>query len=147
MVMIPSDIKSVIEEAGFAALATKDNNKEIQNHLMWIDFDEDYFLINTEQERKKTKNIRVDDSLTLLIFHPEQMYRSWEVRGRVVEIKQGTEAKNHIDKLSERYVNKPYKREHGVAWGDVEIKDREIWFIKPHKILSMSSLGNQPNSE
>ena len=55
MVKIPSDLKSVIEEAGFAALATKDNNQEIQNHLMWIDFDEEYFLINTEQERKKTK--------------------------------------------------------------------------------------------
>ena len=82
-----------------------------------------------------------------MLFRSLVLDRSWEVRGRVVQIKQGTEANIHIDKLSERYVNKPYKREHGVLWGDIEIKDREIWFIKPQKILSMSSLGNQPNSE
>lgn len=147
MIKIPSDLKFAIEQPCFAALATKEDNQEIQNHLMWIDFDKDFFLINTEQERKKTRNIRKNDTLTLLIFHPEQMYRSWEVRGRVIEVIQGTEANDHIDKLSERYVSKPYKREEGVAWEDAEIKDREIWIIKPHKILPMSSRGNQPKSE
>ena len=48
------------------------------------------------------------------------MYRSWEVRGRVIEVIQGTEANEHIDKLSDRYVSKPYKREEGVAWEDAE---------------------------
>ena len=147
MMKIPADLKFAIEQPCFAALATKEDNQEIQNHLMWIDFDKDFFLINTEQERKKTKNIRQNDTLTLLIFHPKQMYRSWEVRGRVIEVIQGTEANDHIDKLSERYVSKPYKREEGVAWEDAEIKDREIWIIKPHKILPMSSRGNQPKSE
>ena len=144
---IPSELKSVIEDSGFAALATHNSKTEIQNHLMWIDYEEDRFLINTEQGRKKTENIRLDETLTLLIFHPNQMYRSWEVRGRVEEVKEGKSANNHIDKLSQRYLNKPYKREKGISWESAGIKDREIWVINADKIITMSSVASQPISE
>ena len=144
---IPSELKSVIEDSGFAALATHDSKIEIQNHLMWIDYEEDRFLINTEQGRRKTENIRLDDSLTLLIFHPNQMYRSWEVRGVVEEVKVGQSANDHIDKLSERYLNKPYKRETGITWSSAGIKNRELWVINANKIISMSSIASQPISE
>lgn len=144
--VIPEKLKSLIEESAFAALATYINNGEIQNHLMWIDYEYNNLLINTEQERKKTENIRRDAKLTLLVFHPTEMYRSWEVRGRVIEINQGEDANNHIDKLSQRYINKPYKRDEGVAWKDANIKDREIWIIEPEKIIPMSSLRSQSNS-
>ena len=144
---IPSELKSAIEDSSFVALATHNSKRDIQNHLMWIDYEEDKFLINTEQGRKKTENIRLDDSLTLLIFHPNHMYRSWEVRGRVEEVKVGQSANDHIDKLSERYLNKPYKREQGVAWGSAGIKDREMWVINANKIVPMSSAASQPISE
>ena len=144
---IPSELKSAIEDSGFAALATHNSKTEIQNHLMWIDYEEDRFLINTEQGRKKTENIRLDETLTLLIFHPNQMYRSWEVRGRVEEVKEGKSANNHIDKLSQRYLNKPYKREKGISWKSAGIKDREIWVINADKIITMSSVASQPISE
>ena len=144
---IPSELKSAIEDCGFAALATHNSKTEIQNHLMWIDYEEGRFLINTEQGRKKTENIRLDETLTLLIFHPNQMYRSWEVRGRVEEVKEGKSANNHIDKLSQRYLNKPYKREKGISWESAGIKDREIWVINADKIITMSSVASQPISE
>lgn len=144
---IPSELKSAIEDSGFAALATHNSKTEIQNHLMWIDYEEDRFLINTEQGRKKTENIRLDETLTLLVFHPNQMYRSWEVRGRVEEVKEGKSANDHIDKLSQRYLNKPYKREKGTSWESAGIKDREIWVINADKIITMSSIASQPISE
>ena len=75
------------------------------------------------------------------------MYRSWEVRGVVEEVKVGQSANDHIDKLSERYLNKPYKREKGVTWSSAEIKDRELWVINANKIISMSSIASQPISE
>ena len=144
---LTKELKNAIEKNAFAAIATHLESNEIQNHLMWIDYEEDRFLINTEQGRKKTENIRLDESLTLLIFHPNQMYRSWEVRGRVEEVKVGQSANDHIDKLSERYLNKPYKREQGVAWGSAGIKDREMWVINANKIVPMSSAASQPISE
>lgn len=144
---IPSELKFAIEDSGFAALATHNSKTEIQNHLMWIDYEEDRFLINTEQGRKKTENIRLDETLTLLVFHPNQMYRSWEVRGRVEEVKEGKSANDHIDKLSQRYLNKPYKREKGTSWESAGIKDREIWVINADKIITMSSVASQPISE
>ena len=144
---IPSELKSAIEDSGFAALATHNSKTEIQNHLMWIDYEEGRFLINTEQGRKKTENIRLDKSLTLLVFHPNQMYRSWEVRGRVEEVKEGKIANDHIDKLSLRYLNKPYKRGKGISWESAGIKNREIWVINADKIITMSSIASQPISE
>jgi len=145
--VIPRNLKSTINKGCFAALATHTSSNEIQNHLMWIDYEDENFLINTEQERKKTANVRLNASLTLLIFSPKQMYRSWEIRGSVVKIKQGEDANKHIDKLSQRYVGKPYKRQEGTAWGEANIKDREIWIIQPDTILPMSSLRSQPSSE
>ena len=144
---LTKELKNAIEKNAFAAIATHLESNEIQNHLMWIDYEEDRFLINTEQGRRKTENIRLDDSLTLLIFHPNQMYRSWEVRGVVEEVKVGQSANDHIDKLSERYLNKPYKREKGITWSSSGIKDRELWVINANKIISMSSSASQPISE
>ena len=144
---IPRNLKSRINQGCFAALATHTNSNDIQNHLMWIDYEDENFLINTEQERKKTENIRLNSTLTLLIFSPKQMYESWEIRGSVVDIKQGGDANKHIDKLSQLYIGKPYKRQEGTSWDEDNIKDREIWIIKPNTIFSMSSLGSQPNSE
>jgi len=87
------------------------SNHQIQTHLMWIDFEENYLLINTEKDRKKTENIRTNSNISVVVFHPSAMYSSWEVRGVVEHIVETREEKN--------------------------IKSREIWKIKPLKILSM----------
>ena len=134
---IPSELKSVIEDSGFAALATHDSKIEIQNHLMWIDYKKDYLLINTEKGRKKTFNIRSNKNITIVVFEPSAMYTSWEVRGTVTEIISDKSANEHIDKLSYRYTKKPYKREEGVSWEEGNIKDREIWIIEINKLNSM----------
>ena len=83
---LPNELKQAIDNNAFCALATKMNEKEIQNHLMWIDYKENKILINTEQGRKKTENIRHEPNISLVIFHPSDMYTCWEVRGIVEKI-------------------------------------------------------------
>jgi len=104
---------------------------------MWIDYDNDHLIINTEKERKKTENIRSNSNISLVVFHPTAMYSSWEIRGVVVEILSDQSADSHIDKLSLRYTGKPYRRELGEEWNYEKIKSRELWRIKPEKINSM----------
>ena len=134
---LPNELKLAIDNNAFCAIATKVNDEEIQNHLMWIDYKDNHILINTEQGRKKTENIRIHKNLSIVIFHPSEMYSSWEIRGIVENIIDDDSANNHIDYLSNRYMSKPYLRTQGVSWEEANIKSREIWEVTVKKIISM----------
>ena len=131
------ELKKAIDNNAFTAIATILSNGEIQNHLMWVDYKDDCLLINTEKGRQKTLNIRENNSITLVVFEPSEMYSSWEVRGRVVEIIEDHTANEHIDKLSNRYTKHPYAREDPISWDEAGIKDRELWIIEIDRLNSM----------
>ncbi len=130
-------LKKSIEENAFSAISTYLSNGDIQTHLMWIDYRDNYLLINTEQNRKKTENIRANSKISLVVFHPTSMYSSWEIRGEVVRIVEDQSANEHIDKLSKRYTGKPYRRDLDEKWDPSKIKNRELWYIQPNKIIPM----------
>ena len=136
---LPDDLKVAIDGDAFCAMATHLNTNEIQNHLMWIDYLGENLIINTEKGRQKTFNIRSDNNISLVIFEPQAMYSSWEIRGEVEEVIDDNSANRHIDKLSNRYTGHPYNRENDVSWDDAQIKDREMWKIKVNKLISMVS--------
>ena len=52
---LPNELKQAIDNNAFCSIATKINENEIQNHLMWVDYKENKILINTEQGRKKNR--------------------------------------------------------------------------------------------
>ena len=134
---LPDKLKVAIDGDAFCAMATHLNTNEIQNHLMWIDYLGENLIINTEKGRQKTFNIRSDNNISLVIFEPQAMYSSWEIRGEVEEVIDDNSANRHIDKLSNRYTGHPYNRENDVSWDDAQIKDREMWKIKVNKLISM----------
>ena len=134
---LPDELKVAIDGDAFCAMATHLNTNEIQNHLMWIDYLGENLIINTEKGRQKTYNIRSDNNISLVIFEPQAMYSSWEIRGEVEEVIDDISANQHIDKLSNRYTGHPYNRENNVSWHDAQIKDREMWKIKVNKLISM----------
>ena len=134
---LPDELKIAIDGDAFCAMATHLNTNEIQNHLMWIDYLGENLIINTEKGRQKTYNIRSDNNISLVIFEPQAIYSSWEIRGEVEEVIDDISANQHIDKLSNRYTGHPYNRENNVSWDDAQIKDREMWKIKVNKLISM----------
>jgi hypothetical protein len=134
---LPDELKISIDRNAFCAMATHLNMNEIQNHLMWIDYVGENLVINTEKGRQKTFNIRSDKNISLVIFEPQAMYSSWEIRGEVQEVIDDSTANNHIDRLSNRYTGHPYNRDNDVSWAEAQIKDREMWKIKINKLISM----------
>lgn len=134
---LPEELKVAISKNAFCAMATHLNTNEIQNHLMWIDYLGENLIINTEKGRQKTFNIRSDNNISLVIFEPDAMYSSWEIRGEVQEVIDDSSANTHIDKLSNRYTGHPYYRAQDISWKDAHIKDREMWKIKINKLISM----------
>lgn len=133
---LPKELKVTIDNNAFCAISTHTPNGEVQTHLMWIDYKDNQLIINTEKDRKKAQNIRSNNNISLVIFHPEAMYSSWEVRGEVVEIIEDISANDHIDEVSIRYTGKPYRRELNEPWSE-DIKSREMWIIRVSKLISM----------
>lgn len=90
----------------------------------WVDRDGDTVLINTTENRVKTRNVRRDPRVAIGIYRLTDPYDAVYIRGVVREItRQGAE--EHVDRLSQKYVGTDY-RQHG---------DRVILRIEPIRVF------------
>jgi len=104
---IPAELKDLFEKKAFAHLATLMPDGQPQTTPVWIDYDGRNVLINTALGRQKVGNLEHDPRVALSIVDPDNPYRYLEVRGRVVETTTSG-ADDHIDQLSERYLERKY---------------------------------------
>tara|TARA_B100000900_G_scaffold47443_1_gene35229 strand:+ start:3933 stop:4343 length:411 start_codon:yes stop_codon:yes gene_type:complete len=109
----------------YAALTTLFNDGVPQTHVMWVDTDGKNILINTEIHRFKYKNVLKDPRVTVMIWKHDNPFKFVEVRGVVVGEITGQDARDNIDRLSEKYWDKPYPF-------PVET-ERIVLIIKPNK--------------
>ena len=109
----------------YAALTTLFNDGVPQTHVMWVDTDGKNILINTEIHRFKYKNVLKDPRVTVMIWKHDNPFKFVEVRGIVVGEITGQDARDNIDRLSEKYWDKPYPF-------PVET-ERIVLIIKPNK--------------
>ncbi len=106
--MIDPTVKELAQGKNFAALTTLFADGQPQTQIMWVDADDEHVLINTEVHRQKFANVEKDPRVTLAIFDADNPYHYAEVRGRVVGVVRGDEARAHIDTLSAKYTGGPY---------------------------------------
>jgi PPOX class probable F420-dependent enzyme len=110
------------ETKAFLFLATNMPDGSPQVTPVWFDNDGEHILINTNEGRVKDKNMEARAKVAMVIQDPNTPYRYLQIRGKVVEItREG--ADEHINKLSLRYDNKPWKYREG--------QKRIIYKIKP----------------
>ena len=93
----------------FATITTLLPDGHPQTQVMRVGTDGEHLLINTEVHRQKFRNVERDRRVTITIWDREDPYRFVEVRGEVVEMVRGPEAREHIDELSYKYRGGPYK--------------------------------------
>lgn len=106
---LDDDVRTLATARNFAALTTLFEDGTPQTQVMWVDADEHHVLINTEVHRQKFKNVERDPRVGVVVIDHDNPYRYAEVRGRVVEIVRGAEARDHIDACSRRYVDTDYQ--------------------------------------
>jgi PPOX class probable F420-dependent enzyme len=106
--MLDQNVKSLAQGKNFAAFTTLLPSGQPMTHVMWVDADDEHLLINTEIDRQKFKNVTNDPRVTVTVIDAESAYHYAEVRGRVVDVVKGQEARDHIDRLSNKYVGRPY---------------------------------------
>jgi PPOX class probable F420-dependent enzyme len=133
---LDEDTVRLAQGKNLATVVTLMPNGQPQALLTWVDTDGEHLLVNTEPQRQRARNIRRDPRITVLI-HSDQDPWDWsEVRGRVVDTVGGDEAREHIDKLSRKYVGTDYRPPIGP-------EGRVILKITPDKVNTPKSLGRR----
>jgi PPOX class probable F420-dependent enzyme len=106
---LDEDTVRLAQGKNLATVVTLMPDGQPQALLTWVDSDGEHVLVNTEPQRQRARNIRRDPRITVLIASADDPWDWSEVRGRVVDVVNGTEAREHIDKLSRRYVGTDYR--------------------------------------
>ena len=110
------------ETRAYLFLATTMPDGTPQVTPVWFDVDDTYILINTNEGRVKDKNMKARPKVAMAIQDPGDPYRYIQVRGEVAEYtREGGD--EHINKLSLKYDNKPWKYREG--------QKRIIYKIRP----------------
>lgn len=110
------------DSKAFLYLATLMPDGSPQVTPVWFSTDNEHILINTAEGRLKDKNMKARSKVAMTIQDPNDRYRYIGIRGEVVgSTYEG--ALDHIDMLSRRYDDKPWKPREG--------QTRIIYKIKP----------------
>jgi len=133
---LDEDTVRLAKGKNLATVVTLMPDGQPQALLTWVDTDGEHILVNTEPQRQRARNIRRDPRITVLIHSAEDPWDWSEVRGRVVAVVDGTEARSHIDELSRKYVGSDYRNPIGP-------QGRVILKIAPDKVNTPRSLGRR----
>jgi PPOX class probable F420-dependent enzyme len=130
MAAIPADLHDLFEKATFAHLATMTPTGYPHVTPVWIDYDAGtgHLLVNTERERRKTKNVEADPRVGVSMTDPDDPYRFLSAFGEVDEITTDG-ARDHIDTLAKRYTGEE-------AYPNPIQSERVILRIRPERVFT-----------
>jgi len=111
--------KELIDGKNFASVATLMQDGSPQVAPLWIDREGDTIILNTTRSRQRTKNLRRDQRVAITVFEQANPYSNVSIRGKAIEITEEG-AEEHIDRMSMKYLGKPY------PWEDRTPKDPRI---------------------
>jgi PPOX class probable F420-dependent enzyme len=131
---LDEDAARLAKGKNLATVVTLMPDGQPQALLTWVDHDGENVLVNTEPQRQRARNVRRDPRVTVLI-HSATDHSDWaEVRGHVVRTIDGSEARDHIDELSQRYMGHEFR-------APVGPHGRIILVVAPDKVNTPRLLG------
>ena len=102
---IPESHLDLLTRPIHGVLTTMMPNGQPQSSLVWCDFDGEYVLVNTTQERQKGRNMLRNPRVTLLLVDPDDTSRYLEIRGEVEVVRENMVA--HLDQVTRKYTRYP----------------------------------------
>lgn len=104
---IPEEYHDLFEKGAFAHFASVLPDGSPHVVPVWIDYDGEHVLVNTLEERQKTKNVQQNPAVAVSMVDPDNPYRKLTFRGEVVEVtKEG--AVEHIHEVCRHYTGRDY---------------------------------------
>ena len=126
---LSEDLLALLRQPSICYIATIMPDGSPQMTQTWVDTDGDHVIINSVQGFVKLKNIERDPRVAVTITDPDNPFRYFQVRGRVVNTTTDG-AVDHIEMLSQKYLGTPY------PWYGGRDQVRVIIVIEAEKISS-----------
>jgi PPOX class probable F420-dependent enzyme len=105
-VKITEEIKNFISDRnfGFYACVLEDGSPVVTP--VWVDYDGEFFLVNTTTDRVKYRVARKNAKVSLLIVDSGNPYRYLLIRGRLEEVTTDG-AEEQINRMALKYTGRP----------------------------------------
>lgn len=126
---LPNGLLELLTQPSPCFIATLMPDGSPQLTQTWVDTDGRHILINSVKGHQKVNNIERDPRVAVNVSDPARPSRYYAVRGRVLEVTT-TGAVDHIEKLAQRYLGRPY------PWFGGRDQVRLLLTIEPDKISS-----------
>jgi PPOX class probable F420-dependent enzyme len=104
---LPADLVVLLHQPSTCYLATVMPDGSPHLTQTWVDTDGSHILINSVEGFQKIRNIARDPRVAVTVSDPDNPSRYFSVRGRVLDVTRDG-ATEHIEKLSQRYLGRPY---------------------------------------
>jgi PPOX class probable F420-dependent enzyme len=126
-VELPDELIVALNQPSTCYLSTVMPDGSPQLTQTWVDTDGSHILINSVEGFQKVRNIERDPRVAITVSDPDNPTRYFAVRGRVVSVTRDG-ATEHIEKLSRRYLGRPY------PWFGGRDQVRLLLTIEAHRI-------------
>lgn len=127
---LSDSLKQILDSPVFVTVATIQPDGSPQVSPVWVKRDGDDLLFSTTVDRRKTKNMRRDPRVTVVVQPSDAPYSYAEVRGTAALESEGAQAL--IDELSQKYVGKDYRDFNPQSAQDAE---RVVVRVSPRKVV------------
>ena len=104
MAELSAKARRLLSEPNLVHLATVMPDGSPQVSPIWADVVEGVIEFNTAAGRVKEQNMRRDPRVAFSVVNRDDPYERACVRGRVVEMVAGDEARAHIDTMAKKYL-------------------------------------------
>jgi PPOX class probable F420-dependent enzyme len=121
--MITPEVRSVLDGASLAHLATVLPDGGPHSVPVWVGTHGDHIAILTGPSSRKARNLRRDPRVAFSLTPPDNPFHPVVVRGRVVEWLEGDAAWEVVDRIATKYIGGPYSRD----------EERVVMLIEPDR--------------
>jgi PPOX class probable F420-dependent enzyme len=114
---LTDDVRRFIDGTNIAHIATVLPDGSPHSVPVWVGMEGDRVAFLTSPNSRKARNIARDPRVSISVAAADQPTAMAQVRGRVVEVLDGDAGWAIVDRLSEKYIGRPYPlREDRVAF-------------------------------
>ena len=109
-------VRALLEAPNYVHLATLLPDGSPHTVPIWARLEGDRVAFFTQPQSRKARNVAGDSRVAMSLIDLDNPYRSAQLRGRVIDTVEGTEALEIIDRLSVKYTGEPFPMRSGVVY-------------------------------
>jgi hypothetical protein len=130
---IPEQFHDLFTRPILCALTTVSSHGQPHSVPVWCDFDGQHVRVNMPAATKKARNLQANPRVSLLVLDPQDPSHWIEIQGRASQpIDEAHGARDHINKLSQKYTGNPVYQPYGASGVDRQMYRIEAVRIHGH---------------